>query len=97
MQGAIADDCMGRDLLLDNRSLRCSTSCIHAVVQSLHSRHPWRSCRRYDPTDEGGRSRREHAIESNAWSSCRENRQLSNNGGLPVGESVLRIMPLGRF
>jgi hypothetical protein len=60
------DDCMGRDLLLDNRSLRCPTSCIPAVVQSLHSRHPWRSCRRYEPKEGRGRSRREHAIEGNA-------------------------------
>jgi hypothetical protein len=54
---------MGRDLLLDNRSMRCPSSCILAVVQSLHSRHPWRSCRRYDLMDEGGRSRREQAID----------------------------------
>jgi hypothetical protein len=36
------------------------------VVQSLHSPHLWHSCRRYDSTDGGGRSRREQAIEGNA-------------------------------
>jgi hypothetical protein len=53
------DDCTGRDLLL----------------QSLHSRHPWRSCRRYEPKEGRGRSRREHAIEGNAGAiadDCRE-------------------------
>jgi hypothetical protein len=41
---------MGRDLLL----------------QSLHSLHPWSSCRRYDHKDAGDRIASGTAIESNA-------------------------------